>query len=210
MIRRPVHRDTKHYRRLLPLLVAIGLAAWLGNGEARAAKGDSQALLFIGTTTFAAGGATTFGTTFGGSYGFEVLDDLLWSFGGAFSSTDASETATDAAGNTQAYKITAVTSEFRTGLTAFFNRRGAVIPFVGGGLSFMNYDIDYTYPGSEVGKTSGTGPGAFVGAGVELRLTRSTTLILRLTVQEHIIKTETGETTGLTSGGLVFSLRIST
>ena len=177
---------------------------------ASARQGDSRAGLFIGTTTYAVDSYTTFGTTFGGSYGYEFQDDLMWTLGGAFSSTDGQTTVVDAMGNSQVVDLKANSAAFQTGLVAFFNRSqgSLVIPYVGAGLSFLNYDL--TFPGTTIGTTSGTGPGAYAQAGIELRLTRSLTLIPQLGLQVHTIKTETGESKGLLSGGLVFTLRIST
>ena len=190
---------------LLALLVCVGAT------PALARKGDARAGLFIGTTTSSVSGYTTFGTAFGGSYGYEFQDDLEWTFGGTFASTEGNTTVTDASGaNPHEVTLTAKTAAVRTGLVAYFGRslEGAVVPYVGGGLSFLNYDL--TYPETSVGTTSGTGPGAYVQAGVELRLTRAVTLIPQLGLQVHTIKTESGDRTGLVSGGLVFTIRIST
>lgn len=190
------------------LLAALGLC--LSAGAAWARKGDSRAGLFVGTTTFAVQDYTTFGTTFGGSYGLEIQDDLLWSSGLAFSSTDGETTVTDSSGNERTVALHATSSEFRTGLVNYLGRSagGAVLPYIGGGLSVINYSLDF--PGTTVGTTSGTGPGAFVLVGVELRLSRSVTVIPQFGVQAHSIKTESGDSTGLLSGGLTITVRIST
>lgn len=201
-------RPFRYFPPLLATLLAALAVALIGGTRAGAAEGDTRAGLFLGTTTFSVEGITTSGTTFGGSFGYEFSQDLMWTVAGAFSSTDGEETVVDAAGNPQVVQINATTSEFRTGLLAFFNRTPTsdVIPFVGGGLSLLNYDIDFT--GTEVGNTSGTGPGAYFEAGLELRLTRRVTLIPQLTLQGHAIETESGESATLLSGGLVISLRI--
>ena len=200
-------RPFRYFPPLLATLLAALAVTLIGGTRAGAAEGDTRAGLFLGTTTFSVEGITTSGTTFGGSFGYEFSQDLMWTVAGAFSSTDGEETVV-VAGNPQVVQVNATTSEFRTGLLAFFNRTPTsdVIPFVGGGLSLLNYDIDFT--GTVVGKTSGTGPGAYFEVGLELRLTRRVTLIPQLTVQGHTIETETGESTTLLSGGLVISLRI--
>lgn len=193
----------------LPTAALLFATLLLPAHAALARKGDARAGLFIGTTTFTVQDYRTFGTTFGGSYGWEFEDDLMWTFGAAFSSTDGEATVTDAAGNTQIVETHATAAEARTGLVAFFGRAagGSVVPYAGAGLSFLNYDLEF--PGTTVGTTSGTGPGAYVQAGVELRLTRNVTLIPQLGVQVHTVKTESGDRTGLVSGGLVFTVRIS-
>ena len=76
---------------------AIAGLVWAA-GPAAAREGDSRAGLFIGTTTFAVDSYTTYGTTFGGSYGYEFQDELMWTLGGAFSSTNGQATVTDSAG----------------------------------------------------------------------------------------------------------------
>ena len=184
---------------LLPALV------WLTAGsESLAAVGDSRAGIFLGTTTFTAGGGTTSGVTYGGTYGWEIYSDLVLDLGLAFSATDGTETV----GGVQ-YDLTTNTTDMRLGLTRYFNRGSSstLIPFAGGGLSMLNYDIEYT--GLELGKTSGTGPGAYAGGGLLIRFSRRMTLILRLGGQVHQLKSETGETVNAISGGLSFSLRIS-
>lgn len=195
-------------RRLLATAAALLLAGMLLAGRAQAAEGDTRAGLFLGTTTFQAGGDQTFGTTFGFNYGYEFVDNLQWDASAFFSSTDGK--ATD--DNGQQQDIRAVNNEVRTGLTAYFNRgRGSnVVPFVGGGVSALFYDIRFAYAGSEVGNTSGTAPGAYVEGGVELRLTRSVTFIPQFGYQTHVIKTEAGKSLRIQSFGLVLSLRIST
>jgi hypothetical protein len=166
-------------------------------------KGDTRFGLFVGTTTASIDGQTTFGTNFGGSYGLELEDDLLWTVGASFATTEGEITSPAPA------VLRSSTAAVQSGLTAFFNRKpdSVAIPFVGAGLSLMNYD--FVYPGTNVGTTSGTGPGAFAQAGVEFRLSRNFTLIPQFGLQVHSIKSETGATLGLLSGGLVFTFRIT-
>ncbi len=187
------------------LILLFSAVVWLTGGqESLAAVGDTRAGIYVGTTTFTAGGGTTTGVTFGGTYGWEIFSDLVLEFGVAFSATDGTETA----GGVD-YDISTNTTEMRAGLTRYFNRGSSsvIIPFAGGGLSLLNYEIDHT--GLELGKTSGTGPGAYAMGGVQVRLSRRMTLILRLGGQVHQLTSETGESVNAVSGGLSFSLRIS-
>jgi len=190
----------------MTLGLALGLALLAGTATSAAAReGDSQTLIFVGTTRFEADDATSYGTTFGGSYGYEIIDDLLWSVGASASTTDGTATV-----NSQTYNIYARTTTIQTGPTLFFNRspQSLLVPFVGAGVSVLNYDVKYEFPGSKLGKTSGSGPGAYALAGVELWLSRSITFVGQYTVAAHQVKTQDGEYVTLRSGGLGLSLRI--
>jgi outer membrane protein W len=184
------------------MLLAV-LLLWAG--PARARQGDQRLGLFVGTTTTAVQTYTTYGVDFGGSYGYEFADNVLWTVGASFAATDG--TATDTSGNP--VTLHANTAEFQTGLLNYFNRHpgSLIIPYVGAGVSVLNYSIDY--PGTTVGTTSGTAPGVYGQVGVEFRMTRNFTVIPQLGVQVHTIKTQTGASTGMISGGLVLTLRIS-
>lgn len=185
---------------------ALAAALWLGLASPLwAAEGDSRGGLFIGTTSFAVGGDTTFGTTFGFNYGTEIEDDLLWSTSAAFISTEGEKVV-----DGQTFPISTRATIVQTGLLAFFNLGpgSTLLPFVGGGPSLISYDIDHTYPGSQVGRTSGTGFGFFGTTGVEIRLGKRTTLIPQYLFTAHTIETETGNSTTLFSGGLMIAFRI--
>lgn len=184
----------------------VGLVALtLSPSPAFAREGDTQTLIFVGTTRFESEDATSYGTTFGGSWGYEIIDNLLWSVGAAYTTTDGTAKV-----NNTSYDIHANTTTVSTGPTYYFNReRGSlVIPYVGAGISALNYDIDYTFPGSKLGKTSGTGAGAYALAGVELWVSRGLTLVGQYTLAAHQVKTEAGDTVTLRSGGLGISIRI--
>jgi len=185
---------------MLGLVLLAGVAS-----PAAAREGDSQTLIFVGTTRFESDDATSYGTTFGGSYGYEIIDDMLWSVGASASTTDGTATV-----NNHTYDIYARTTTIQTGPTFFFNRApgNLLIPFVGAGVSVLNYDVKYEFPGSKLGKTSGSGPGAYALAGIELWLSRSITLIGQYTLAAHQVKTQSGEYMTLRSGGLGLSLRI--
>ncbi|HKI97481.1 MAG TPA: outer membrane beta-barrel protein [bacterium] len=184
---------------------AMLVAGLLLPTAAQARVGDARAGLFVGTTTTSVQNYNTFGVAFGGTYGYEFAQDRVWTIGGTFASTEGN--TTDTTGNP--VTLTTSTAEFQTGLVAYFNRNASsvVIPYVGAGLSVLNYSFDF--PGTTVGTTAGTAPGIYGQVGVELRLTRNFTLIPQFGVQVHSIKTQTGATTGLLSGGLVFTLRIT-
>ena len=195
-----------------PRIILLGLclvAVMYFPGTALGAKGDSRMGLFLGTTTQTVDNNRTFGTVFGGSFGFEFATDLIWTIGGAFTSSDGDAVVTDAMGNTQVFPLNATTAALRTGLLVYFNRKqeSLFVYFLGGGLSVLNYDFEFV--GTAVGKASGTVPGVFADAGFEIRFTQSTTLILSYGVQFHRIDTQAGEGVNVISGGLVFSLRIS-
>jgi len=172
---------------------------------AEAMQGDSRTTLYVGTTRFQAPDASTYGTTFGLSWGYEVIDDLVWGIGIATTNTDGSVIV-----GRESRLISAQTTTEQTGLTYYFNRSptSLVVPFIGGGVSVMQYEIDYSFPGSYLGRTSGTGGGGFALAGVELWMTRSITLIMQYQAAAHEIKTQSGKTAQLDSGGLLLSLRI--
>lgn len=173
------------------------------------AKGDTRAGLFIGTTTLTVKSYRTFGTHFGGTFGWEFEKNLLLTVGGSFVSADGDAVVTDSGGNSQVVNLSGTTAAARTGLLAYLNRNPDSIAnvFVGGGVSLLSYDFDFT--GTEVGHTTGTSPGFFANIGVEINFTDQMTLILNLGFEAYRIKTEAGDSTGLASGGLVFSLRIS-
>lgn len=200
-------RSTRRGPWPVAALVAGGvlLLAMLWGVPASASEGDTQTLIFVGTTRFTSDDATSYGTTFGGSFGYEIIDDLLWSVGVAFSTTDGTATV-----NNTRYNIYARTTTIQTGPTYYFNRapQSLIIPFIGAGVSALNYDVRYEFPGSELGKTSGTGLGAYGVAGVELWLTRSTTLILAYQESGHDVQTQAGDHVTLRQGGLQLSLRI--
>ncbi len=196
-------------RRLgLACLGALLVQALL-SAPAWARPGDARAGLFLGTTTTSVDGFQTFGSTYGANYGYEFETDLLWTASLAFSSTEG-KAVVDVAGTPTEVTLQSRTASLQTGLLAFFahSQAGLVIPFLGAGLSVMSYDLQY--PHTSIGTTSGTGPGAYANAGVELRLTRSITLIPQIGLQVNTIKTQTGESKGLLSGGLIFTVRIST
>lgn len=185
-------------------LVAV-VALLVGGGAAQGAVGDQELGLFVGTTRFVAEDASSYGTTLGVFYGYEFVEDLQWTAAGSFASTAGEKTVDE-----ETYEISTFTQQGQTGLRKYFNReRGSnIIPYLGGGLSMLVYEIDYDYPGSEIGKTSGTGPGAYGEAGVQFRLTRSFTIIPQFGAQVHQIETEDGESRSIGSTGFVLTLRL--
>ena len=185
-------------------LVVFSSLCWIPQ-QIQAAKGDSRTALFFGTTRFVVKDDSSFGTTIGGSYSLDLGNELWWNSGVAFGFTDGE--ATDDAGNTQ--EIQANTNQYHSGLTLYFNSKSAFSPFVGGGLSVLEYTIDYAYEGSEVGETSGVGLGAYSMVGMNINLTRRMTFIPIYQFSAHSIETEDGDPVTIIGGGLQLSLRIS-
>ena len=188
------------------LLVVTVLSGFsLATSTAFGATGDSRIGIFAGTSSLRAGDDTTTGTTVGVGWGLEIQEQLLWNI-------TASHTATDGERESggQIYPITADTNNLQTGLTQFFRPGKTLIPFTGGGISLAAYDVDYTYPDSAVGKSTGTSPGLFAKLGMELRFSRNFTLIPQYHLSVHSIRSDKGDSRSLISDGLLLSLRFST
>lgn len=190
-------------RLLLPALLLLGGGSF---SEVHALEGDTQTLIYIGSSAVAIDNATTEGATIGARWGYEFVDDLLWTIGGAYTATEGTQSV---AGTH--YNIYADTTALQSGLLYYFGRRPRklVVPFVGGGLAVIDYDVDYRYPGGKTGKTSGTAPGAFAFAGIELWLARSVTLIVSYEADAYEIARQRGGTTTLESGGVLLAIRIN-
>ena len=73
----------------------------------------------------------------------------------------------------------------------------------------IQYDIDYDYPNSDVGETSGVGPGVFALGGAEIRLARNIHFIPQYVYSAHVIETEDGDSFTFISQDLVVALRIA-
>lgn len=74
-------------------------------------------------------------------------------------------------------------------------------PFIGGGLSAQKYEYEFEYPGSDVGKTSGTGYGPFVNLGLKIALSANIVIVPGYHYEQITIKTEDGEDRAFTSSG---------
>lgn len=74
-------------------------------------------------------------------------------------------------------------------------------PYVGAGLSVQKYEYDFEYPGSEVGKTSGTGYGPFVSLGLKIAISANIVIVPGYHYEQITIKTEDGEDRAFTSSG---------
>lgn len=188
-------------------LALIGIpAALLLGASAFAAEGDQRTTIFVGTTTYSDGEATSHGTTFGAKWALEFRQDVEWTISGAYTATEGEHEVED-----ETYEVSSSTLTFQTGLTRLFNNtaQAAFVPFVGGGLSVLSYDLEYAYPGGDIGDTSGVGPGLFGLAGVEIRITRTIHFIPEYVISAHAIETEDGDSFMLVSGGLIIALRIS-
>lgn len=185
----------------LVLLFALGLP----DSNAHAARGDSRIGIFVGTSTLRGGDDTTTGTTVGVGWGLEIQEQLLWSITASRTTTEGERVVSG-----QKFPISADTTNLQTGLTHFFRSGSAIMPFTGGGISVAAYDVDYTYPDSEIGKSTGTSPGLFARLGVEMRLSRNFTVIPQYHFSVHSIRSDQGDSKSLISDGLLLSLRFST
>lgn len=185
----------------LGLLLAVGLT----DTAAHAARGDSRIGLFAGTSTLRAGNDTTTGTTVGVGWGLEIQEQLLWSISASRTESDGEREVSG-----QKFPITADTTNLQTGLTHFFWPGSTIVPFTGGGVSVAAYDVDYTYPDSEIGKSTGTSPGLFARLGLEMRFSRNFTVIPQYLFSVHSIRSDQGDSKSLISDGLLLSLRYST
>jgi hypothetical protein len=207
------HALRSHQRLLVTVYRSIGrglLAATLlffgFVATARASEGDTQTLVSIGSSAVYIDGATSTGTALGVRWGYEFKNDLLWTIGGSFGSTDGTQTVAG-----KDYTISTNTSAVKTGLLYYIGRQPnrLIVPFLGGGVGFLDYNVDYRYPGSKTGKTAGDGPGGFAFAGIELWLARAITVIVSYEAEGYSISRQGGGSTTLASGGVVLALRIN-
>lgn len=189
-------------RRTILLSAAAMLLAFM----AFAAEGDQRTTIFVGTTTYSDGEATSRGTTFGAKWALEFRQDVEWTISGAYTATEGEHEV-----DGENYEVSSSTITGQTGLIRLFNStpQAAFVPFIGGGLSVLSYDLEFDYPGGDVGDTSGVGPGVFGLAGLEIRISRTIHFIPEYAISAHAIETEDGDSFMLVSGGLVVALRIS-
>lgn len=188
------------------LLAALGIFL-PGSSSVFAAPGDSRAGMFVGTTTVSASDTSTFGTAFGAFWGYEVKQDILLILGGTFSSTDGEEI--DSSSGLTVF-TSAKTAAFHAGGQIYFNNMpdSLLVPFAGGGVSLLNYDVDYPFTNSVLGTTSGITMGVYGDLGLEIWFADSVNLIIKFGLQAYPVKSENRRTEALTSGGLSFALRI--
>ncbi len=191
--------------RILGALCLLAGAALAGGAPALARQGDARTELAAGTTAVRAGDDTTTGTVVSVGWGIEIQEGVLWSISAAHANTDGEREV-----NGQTAPLSAMVTSVQTGLTHFFTPGSTLVPFTGGGLSVAAYDIDHSYPTSDIGKTSGTGGGVFARLGVEVRVNPRFTLIPEYSLSIHSIRSDQGDTRSLVSGGLVLALRFST
>ena len=186
---------------LAAVVIALSSAA-----PAWAAQGDSRATILLGTANYSIGSGNTTGTTFGFRWGYEIEDQLTWSLGATFTSTAGQISKAG-----QTYDISANANTVSTGLTYGFDLGpgSTVLPFVGGGLSYVSYDIDFEYPDSDVGRVTGGSPGIFGLAGVEVRVSRSFDIMVQYVLSASSIEAQDGSTVALLSGGILLSFRLS-
>lgn len=92
--------------------------------------------------------------------------------------------------------------EWRTQL----DREGNIEPFVGIGLNAENYELEFEYPGSEVGTTSGTGYGPLMELGGRFALGRSFTVIPAYEYSAISYKAGSGDSKTLVAAGFSLGL----
>ncbi len=189
----------KWFLATMVVLLAAGVVTGAG---LHAREGDVRTTVFASSGVFRAGGNETTGTVYGGGWGLEIQDKLMWKIGASYGSTTGNREV-----DGQAVPLTANFTELRTGLTLFFKPNRTVVPFAGGGLSVTAYDMDFAYQNSEIGKTSGTGGGVFGDLGFEVRLGGGFTLIPFFRVSIHTITSDQGVSRSLLSegAGIAFS-----
>lgn len=171
-----------------------------------AAEGDTRGTIMVGTASQSIGSDNTFGTSFGFRWSLEIEEDLFWNIGATFTSTSGERKVAG-----QEFELTSNSTTLNTGLVYGFylGADSIVYPFAGGGVSYTTYSVDFTYPGSDVGETSGASPGIFGLAGLEARLSESFDIILQYIVSASSITSEAGDTIPVFSAGFLLSFRIS-
>jgi hypothetical protein len=197
----PKFQSLKRFASGATVVVAILLGS-----AVQARQGDQITSIFVGTTTYTDGTATTNGTTFGAKWAWEFQPNLLWTISGQYAATEGQETSSGTK-----YNLSTNTTTVQTGATYLFNNEpnSVVVGMVGGGLSILWYDLKFDYPGADIGNTSGVGPGVFALLGAEIRLAKNISLIPEYVVSAHQIRTEGGDAFTLVSGGPVVAIRIS-
>lgn len=190
----------------VPAAIALVLLFCGIPGTTLAREGDSRTTLFVGTAAFNTTDATTFGTTFGVRYGLEIQDNLIWATGVSYTATSGQQTV-----DQTTYDISANTSTLRSGLTYLFalGPDSNLLPFAGGGVMVSSYTIDYEFPDSELGQTSGTAPGVYGLGGVEWRLGRNSTFIIEYVASVLVVEKESGGSAPLADSGFLLSLRLN-
>jgi len=192
--------------RLLAACGAVGAVIIIASHPVLARQGDQTTTIFVGTTSYTDGKAITNGTTFGAKWALEFKPNLLWTISAQYAATDGQYDS----GSTT-YDLSTTTTTAQTGVIYLFNNdpRSVVVGMVGGGLSVLWYNLKFDYPDSDIGSTSGVGPGVFTLLGAEIRLAKNISLIPEYVVSAHAIKTEAGDSFTLLSAGLVVAIRIS-
>jgi len=182
----------------MAVLLAGAPAAW-------GYQGDTRTEVAVGTAALRAGDDTTTGSMVSVGWGIEIQDGVLWNINASHANTDGERDV-----NGQKTPISATLTSVNTGLTHFFTNASTFVPYTGGGLSVGAYDLDYSYPNSDIGKTSGTGGGVFARLGMEVRVSPRFTVIPEYNVSILSIRNDQGDSRSLVSGGLVLALRFST
>ena len=192
--------------RFLAAGASFMVASLIASQPVQARQGDQTTTIFVGTTSYTDGTAVTNGTTFGARWALEFQPDLLWTISAQYAATAGEQTSGGAK-----YDLRTNTTTAQTGVTYLFNNdpSSVVVGRVGGGLSILSYDLEFDYPESDIGKTSGVGPGVFALVGAEIRLAKNISLIPEYVVSAHAIETEAGDSFTLVSAGVVVAILIS-
>ena len=141
--------------------------------------------------------------------GVKRLYDPNWAWFATVADGSAQEQFQASNGNL--YTLTAATTTFTGGYEFRFtlDDQGNIEPYLGFGVNVISYNLDYTYPGSTVGKTSGTGLGPVGEVGGRFALGESFTVIPAFQYTAIQVTAENGSKKAIVSSGLYLGLVFS-
>lgn len=185
-------------------LLAMALPAFLlgaGAVPAWAEPGDRHTTLSYGVANFTVEDDSVSGPVIGLGWALQLTTDLEWNISAAQG---------DAEGQGATGPLSAKWVQVHTGLTKLypFQASDSVIPFAGGGFSLLAYNVDFS--DASLGETSGTGYGALVRLGLEIRLGRGFAVLPRYQVSVHSVTTAAGNSVSVLSDAMWVSFRIVT
>jgi outer membrane protein W len=86
------------------------------------------------------------------------------------------------------------------------DRSDELMPYVGVGVSMQKYDYEFSYEGSEIGSTSGSGYGPLLRLGVKIAASSHFIIIPGYSYNQITIRTEDGSDHSITSSGISLAL----